>query len=540
MTTKAADLTPFFELAIKNITSFGDTDIFPLPFENHVLFDQQDPLIGLLLEAFDEFDHLFALSPPQHIGSLTPVGHTGFRWAAQLDPFWNAFLLGLVLAISERIETSRLPVSSNSIFSYRVDLQPGSNRLFNDEVGFREFLRRSRELAQEYEYVVIGDISDCYSRIPHHQIENAFQQIGIAPDISFRILKILQHFSNEKSFGVPIGGPAARLLVELVLGLTDDLIKQNGYKFCRFVDDYHIFVRSEAEAYKALLFLSEKLARNEGLALQKSKTRVLSSREFLITPDLFSIEEDPDSSHPLKSLLNISLRFDPYSPNREEEYEALRQELDRIDLVHLLNIEFAKSRIHGALTKRIIAAVRHASDLVKGDAVLTLLENLESLYPIFPSVAITFRSIFWELKDDVQQSICDTLCKLVREDHPLALPEVHAAYIVRVLGLIKTSENVDTLVSISKSQLGPLVRKDIILIMANWEEYSWLFNLKNTFGMLTLWERRAFIVASYKMGDAGKHWRVHHEGNFSKFEQEVKHWAADRKQKNPGGWSIPL
>lgn len=205
MTTKAADLTPFFELAIKNITSFGDTDIFPLPFENHVLFDQQDPLIGLLLEAFDEFDHLFALSPPQHIGSLTPVGHTGFRWAAQLDPFWNAFLLGLVLAISERIETSRLPVSSNSIFSYRVDLQPGSNRLFNDEVGFREFLRRSRELAQEYEYVVISDISDCYSRIPHHQIKNAFQQIGIAPDISFRILKVLQHFSNEKSFGVPIG-----------------------------------------------------------------------------------------------------------------------------------------------------------------------------------------------------------------------------------------------------------------------------------------------------------------------------------------------
>lgn len=288
------------------------------------------------------------------------------------------------------------------------------------------------------------------------------------------------------------------------------------------------------------MFLSEKLARNEGLALQKSKTRVLSSREFLITPDLFSIEEDPDSSHPLKSLLNISLRFDPYSPNREEEYEALRQELDRIDLVHLLNIEFAKSRIHAALTKRIIAAVRHASDPVKGDAVLTLLENLESLYPIFPSVAITFRSIFGELKDGVQQTICDTLCKLVREDHPLALPEVHAAYIVRVLGLTKTSENVDTLVSIFKSQLGPLVRKDIILIMANWEEYSWLFDLKNTFGMLSLWERRAFIVASYKMGDAGKHWRDHHEGNFSKFEQEVQHWAADRKQKNPGGWSIPL
>lgn len=117
MTTKAADLTPFFELAIKNITSFGDTDIFPLPFENHVLFDQKDKLTALLIEAFDEFDKIFARAPPQHIGSLTPVGHTGFRWAAQLDPFWNAFLLGLILAISESIEASRLPKSSNTIFS---------------------------------------------------------------------------------------------------------------------------------------------------------------------------------------------------------------------------------------------------------------------------------------------------------------------------------------------------------------------------------------------------------------------------------------
>ena len=184
MTTKAADLTPFFELAIKNITSFGDTDIFPLPFENHVLFDQKDKLTALLIEAFDEFDKIFAQAPPQHIGSLTPVGHTGFRWAAQLDPFWNAFLLGLILAISESIEASRLPKSSNCIFSYRVDLKPGSNKIFNDEVGFRQFLKHSRDLAQDYEYVVITDISDCYSRIPHHQIKNAFQQIRIAPDIS--------------------------------------------------------------------------------------------------------------------------------------------------------------------------------------------------------------------------------------------------------------------------------------------------------------------------------------------------------------------
>ena len=543
MTTKPDSLKPFFELAIKNITSFGDTDIFPLPFENHTLFDRQSQFVTLLCEAYgetnDEFDKLFAKTPPQNIESLTPVGYTGFRLSAQLDHFWNAFLLGLVLAVSEEIEATRLPIDSHRVFSYRIDLQSDSGRLFNDEIGFRMFLSHSRQLAKESEYVVITDISDCYSRIPHHQIKNGFQQVGVSSDIGHRILKILMDFSNEKSYGVPIGGPAARILVELVLSLTDDLIKQNGYLFCRFADDYHIFVKSETEAYNALLFLSEKLARNEGLALQKAKTRILSSKEFLNIPDLYSIEQDPDSSHPLKTLLNISLRFDPYSPTATQDYEALRDEIDTIDLVHLLDLELLKSRVHPTVTRRILGAVRHASDSVKGEAALTMLQNIESLYPIFPSVAITFRTIFSDLSDDVQRQICETFRKIVRENHPLSLSDVHAAYIVRALGLRKTSDNIDTLVSMFNRRPAPLIRKDVILIMANWEEYSWLFDLKNTFSSLSLWERRAFIVASYKMGDAGKHWRDHHRDGFSKFEHEIRQWTADKKQRD-ANWSIPL
>jgi hypothetical protein len=45
----------FFERAIYNITTHGDTDIFPLPIENHILFDKAKDVVELLLEIDQHF-----------------------------------------------------------------------------------------------------------------------------------------------------------------------------------------------------------------------------------------------------------------------------------------------------------------------------------------------------------------------------------------------------------------------------------------------------------------------------------------------------
>ena len=57
-------------------------------------------------------------------------------------------------------------------------------------------------------------------------------------------------------------------LSELVLNQIDHLLLGAGYKFCRFADDYVIAADSLSSAYKAIVFLSEKLQLNQGLALQ--------------------------------------------------------------------------------------------------------------------------------------------------------------------------------------------------------------------------------------------------------------------------------
>src|SRR4051812_8745420 len=97
------------ERAIKNIATFGDTDIFPFLFERHVFFDRPAECKSLLLEFHNHFDTWIHDHPPTRHESLTQVGYTGFRWAAQIEPFWNAYYLALVIYLGDQIEAVRIP-----------------------------------------------------------------------------------------------------------------------------------------------------------------------------------------------------------------------------------------------------------------------------------------------------------------------------------------------------------------------------------------------------------------------------------------------
>jgi hypothetical protein len=55
--------------------------------------------------------------------------------------------------------------------------------------------------------------------------------------------------------------------------------------------------------------------------------------------------------------MRLSLRFDPYSPTAVDDYEAMREELGKIDILGLLKSELVKSRIHISLSKKIVSAV---------------------------------------------------------------------------------------------------------------------------------------------------------------------------------------
>jgi hypothetical protein len=119
----------FFERALDNVIRHGDTDIFPFPFENFVFFDKRPQIIELLLDIHAHFRERLAAYPPANEGALAPISYTGFRWATQLDPIWNIYFLGLVLAATGDIENARIPVSEEIVFSYRYRWNPENFRL---------------------------------------------------------------------------------------------------------------------------------------------------------------------------------------------------------------------------------------------------------------------------------------------------------------------------------------------------------------------------------------------------------------------------
>ncbi|MFX9169547.1 hypothetical protein ABTN79_20105, partial [Acinetobacter baumannii] len=79
----------------------------------------------------------------------------------------------------------------------------------------------------------------------------------------------------------------------------------------------------------------------------------------------------------------------------------------------------------------------------------------------------------------------------------------------------QSEEAAATLSSIYDSSSSEAIRRDIILIMTKWRDWTWLSDQRANFRKMSFAERRAYIIASYSLKDEGKHWREHTSNEFS-------------------------
>lgn len=198
------------KLAVKNVASYGDTDIFPFPIENHIFHDKPEDVIAILKEIDKSFDTALGRMPVLTAKELSAVGYSGFRQGTQIDSIWNAYLLALVIAIGADIEQRR--VSSTLVFSYRYKPNKETGALFDKEVGWHQFQEAARLRAKSHSFVLRCDISDFYPRIYHHRLENALRRATEKSAVVTRIKELVSAIAAGPSYGLPVGGPAARLL----------------------------------------------------------------------------------------------------------------------------------------------------------------------------------------------------------------------------------------------------------------------------------------------------------------------------------------
>ena len=174
---------------------------------------------------------------------------------------------------------------------------------------------------------------------------------------------------------------------ELLLNRIDRLLLSK-VSYCRFVDDFQLFANSRRRD-QYLVSLSELLLSNEGLSLQRHKTRIMSREEFLAASP-FAEEDQPEDPESVetKRFVRLRLKYDPYSPTAEEDYHTLEEELRKFDIVGMLAREMRKSRIDEGVTRRLISAVRFLRQPLRDKTVEALIENFGILYPVLPTVMI--------------------------------------------------------------------------------------------------------------------------------------------------------
>jgi hypothetical protein len=527
------DLKQAIRASLKNIAAHGDTDIFPFPFETHVFFDRLDDCCTLLTNLHEDFDNYLASYPPFTLVTLTQVGYTGFRWSTQIEPFWNAYYLALVISLADQIEVKRIPEVEKTVFSYRYNWNDEHSKLFNDN-SWRDYKLRSLELSRDADFVVLTDISDFYPRIYHHRIENALQRLPSPGDLPARIMRLLSSFAKNVSYGLPIGGPASRILAELALMPVDEHLFRRRISFCRYADDYSIFCKSKSDAYKALVLLSEKLF-NEGLVLQKNKTRIMSAEEFRETSAFLDPRvngTDSGRATEEQKLLNISIRFDPYSPTAEEDYERLKAAVNEVDIVGILGREVMKTAIDPTVAKQAINAIRALNPFARDGAIRTLLDstNLDVLSPVFVTVMRAIRGVYEELKDDGKDLVDNALTKIYDSHSHLLSVDLNLSYFILALSMRASRRKEEILVELFDQQVSPLIRRQIILAMAKWKCFYWLTDIRQKYAGLGEWEKRAFILASYILGDEGKHWRQHTSHSWTPMDRLVRDWFSQRFQ----------
>lgn len=531
-TYKENELNSAFALSVKNIINFGDTDIFPFPYETRMFSDIFESLLASLNQTHTGFSDRLNECPPINISTCSTVGYNGYRWATQIDPYWNAYFLGLVLSLSDKIEKSR--VSEDYVYSYRYapDFELGS--LFNKEINWRKFQTDSLNLAKNdssINYVLTCDIADFYTRIYHHRLENALDRIDSQKEISSRIKKLIQTFSGTNSYGLPVGGPAARILAELALDSLDHILLINGVKFKRYVDDFIIFCETKEEAHSLLTLISRKLMENEGLTLQKHKTNILSKDEFtsLTQSRLYGLDEDEGS--PMKAkFMSLPIRFDPYSQNAAEQYEEIKEALSDFDLLGMLSSELQKSKINQPFSKQLIRAFAAVDDRILSNAFNVIFNSITELHPIFNTIIQVATTNWLRFEPQTKILIRNKLIELFKTDSFILKTELNLAYVVKLFAKENNVEGQTVLTEIHRSNTDSiLITLVVTQAMAKWNTHYWLSELRRIFPTMNPWQRRLFIVSSYLLGDEGRHWLTHNKAKFNFIDEIYRDWGALRK-----------
>lgn len=506
--------------ALKHALEFGDTDVFPTAFEYSAISHDWSTVRAELGSS-----NLLERATRPARTLLAPKAKYAFRSITQIDPLDFLIFSALVYEISSELEARRVPVQRNVVFSYRVSTNR-DGQLFDPDIGYRQFLEHCREkLAGDHagDYVATADISDFYTRIYHHRLENALRAATQKTSHVASIMRLLSGWNGTETFGIPVGCAPSRILAEITLSDVDEALLANGVDFIRFNDDYRIFASSETEAYKHLVILAETLHRNHGLSLQPQKTNVYSRQsfidKFLATP----LDREMTSLHQRFQQLIEDLGLDSWY--EEIDYDSLKDDqkelIDRMNLSELFREELGTNDPDLPVVK---FCLRRLGQLADDDIVEDIFQNLPALVPVFVDL-IQYLTNLRYLNDDNRSTLGGRLLGLLEDSIVSELP-YHRMWITQVFTQSTEWDNQARFLRIYNQETEQACRRELILAMGRAQQIHWFQSQWRSLFEHPHWQRRAVLAAASCMpGDARRHWYRSVEPQLDLLELAVSKWA---------------
>ncbi len=530
------------DFALTHVIAKGDTDILPPAHEYRAVLAQWDSVRSDL--AGRDLD-TWHVRPARRC--LSPKRGLAFRVATQLDPLDTLLITAVVYEIGQELEARRVPVDDAIVHSYRFG-PTSAGQLYLPAWSFESFRERSLSEARARGGVVLmTDISDFFQRIYFHPLENALSVATASRDHARVIGKFISGWNQSVSYGIPVGPSIFRLLAEVTIDDVDRALLSEGYAYCRFSDDYRVFVADERSAREACAFLANLLLRHHGLTLQESKTEIVAAEDFIRRFE--RTEEDAERAALRESFddLRRQLRkreeqelIDMADVGEETDYWDAWVGLDEyadidyedldddqkaiVDGLNLWQVLRRQLEDTGALDVPLTRFVlRRIAQLGLQDDEALLLSDIARLYPVFPQLV---QALAVQHPGDARArtELGGRLLALF-DDPVVGHLEYHRAWILSVFN-DATWGHADEISHAYSKFSDQLTRPEAITALAAAGVAHWFRSRKQDVTNLPPWERRAFLAGARCLPrDEARHWFRSILPQLDELERVVVSWA---------------
>jgi RNA-directed DNA polymerase len=177
-------------------------------------------------------------------------------------------------AIAQVLEGILEPTFSESSYGFR----PGRSA--------RDALKAGAKYVAEGRVIVVDmDLEKFFDRVNHDVLMSRLaRRVG-----DKRLLRIIRRFlevgmmkagvCTERYQGTPQGGPLSPLLANVLLDELDKELEKRGHRFCRYADDFNIYVYSEAAGERVMASITKFLGKKLRLRVNREKSKVAYASE---------------------------------------------------------------------------------------------------------------------------------------------------------------------------------------------------------------------------------------------------------------------